>query len=338
MPPQRFREQFRQIQRSMPDVPLAMGPDDAGEFLYEKGSSSPARARRRRSSRTPCAGTSAPSPPAAPDRVRRLGPAGGRSGVVRIQVSDPGEGDAAGDPAVAGALRSLAAVEGRAGRRMVSRNHVVHIAVNACPGDEPVPVARDARPNPAVAPIEGEPGEDAARVLVVDTGLMHDYRQYPPLARTHGDAQVAECDDDGVLQQYCGHGTFIAGLVAAVAPHTDITVSGALNDAGAVLEHEFGEKLFDAVEAGGWPDVLSLSMRHDERPHRRAPRRRRLHARTAPASAPCWSPPRATTPAPRPSGPPPTPTCPATRTPCSRSARCARTASPARASPTTAAG
>ena len=35
MPPQRFREQFRQIRRSMPDVPLAMGPDDAGEFLYE---------------------------------------------------------------------------------------------------------------------------------------------------------------------------------------------------------------------------------------------------------------------------------------------------------------
>lgn len=88
---------------------------------------------------------------------------------------------------------------------------------------------------------------------------MHDYRSYPPLARTVGDAQVAECDDDGILQQYCGHGTFIAGLVAAVAPHTDITVSGALNDAGAVLEHEFGEKLFDAVDAGGWPDVLSLS-------------------------------------------------------------------------------
>ncbi|MYS47897.1 peptidase S8, partial [Streptomyces sp. SID5998] len=37
MAPQRFHEQFDQIQRSMPDVPLAMGPDDAAEFLYEKG-------------------------------------------------------------------------------------------------------------------------------------------------------------------------------------------------------------------------------------------------------------------------------------------------------------
>ncbi|MEU6336024.1 S8/S53 family peptidase [Streptomyces cellulosae] len=259
MPPQRFREQFRQIQRSMPDVPLAMGPDDAAEFLYEKGVVLAREGEEAQVVEDTVRGHFRTFAAGAPDRVRRLGPAGGRSGIVRIQVSDPGEGDAAGDPAVAGALRSLAAVEGRAGRRMVSRNHVVHIAVNACPGDEPVPVARDARPNPAVAETDGEPGEDAARVLVVDTGLMHDYRQYPPLARTHGDAQVAECDDDGVLQQYCGHGTFIAGLVAAVAPHTDITVSGALNDAGAVLEHEFGEKLFDAVEAGGWPDVLSLS-------------------------------------------------------------------------------
>src|SRR3954469_22703228 len=37
MAPQRFHEQFDQIQRSMPDVPLAMGPDDSAEFFYEKG-------------------------------------------------------------------------------------------------------------------------------------------------------------------------------------------------------------------------------------------------------------------------------------------------------------
>ena len=37
MAPQRFHEQFEHIQRSMPDVPLAMGPDDSAEFIYEKG-------------------------------------------------------------------------------------------------------------------------------------------------------------------------------------------------------------------------------------------------------------------------------------------------------------
>ncbi|MFC9063137.1 S8/S53 family peptidase, partial [Streptomyces sp. NPDC057074] len=101
--------------------------------------------------------------------------------------------------------------------------------------------------------------ETAVGVLVIGTGLMNDYRSYPLLAHTDGDAQLKECDDDGVLLQYVGHGTFIAGLVAAVAPNTDVTVLGTLNDAGAILESELGEKLFEAVDRGGWPEVLSLS-------------------------------------------------------------------------------
>ncbi|MFI5572246.1 S8/S53 family peptidase [Streptomyces sp. NPDC051740] len=258
MAPQRFREQFAQIQRSMPDVPLAVGPDDAGEFLYEKGV---VLARDGEEARvvedtvrqhfTAFAGLT-------PDHVRRASPQTNRSGITRIQVADPGRGDGSGDPAVAGALRALSATEGRAGRRLISRNHVVSIAVNACPGDEPVPVAPGGQPNPAAAEAAHDP-DTAVGVLVVDTGLMHDHGSYPLLAHTRGDAQVEECDGDGILRQYCGHGTFIAGLVAAVAPNTDITVRGTLNDAGAILESEFGEKLFEAVDRDGWPDVISLS-------------------------------------------------------------------------------
>ncbi|MET8571077.1 S8/S53 family peptidase [Streptomyces sp. NPDC004783] len=258
MAPQRFREQFDQIQRSMPGVPLAMGPDDSAEFFYEKGV---VLARDGEEARlvedtvrehfTTFAGL-------APDQVRRAGPETNRTGITRIRVGDPGEGARDGDPTVAGALRSLRAVEGRAGRRLISRNHVVSIAVNACPGDEPVPVPVGEPPNPAPAATPYD-ADTAVGVLVVDTGLMHDYRSCPLLLHTDGDAQIRECDDDGVLQQYVGHGTFIAGLVAAVAPNTDVTVRGTLNDAGAILESEFGEKLFEAVDQGGWPDILSLS-------------------------------------------------------------------------------
>ncbi|MFG3546359.1 S8/S53 family peptidase [Streptomyces sp. NPDC047725] len=258
MAPQRFREQFDQIQRSMPGIPLAMGPDDSAEFFYEKGV---VLARDGEEARlvedtvrehfTTFAGL-------APDQVRRASPETNRTGITRIRVGDPGEGDRGGDPAVAGALRSLRAVEGRAGRRLISRNHVVSIAVNACPGDEPVPVPVGEPPNPAPAATPYD-ADTAVGVLVVDTGLMHDYRSCPLLLHTDGDAQIRECDDDGVLQQYVGHGTFIAGLVAAVAPNTDVTVRGTLNDAGAILESEFGEKLFEAVDQGGWPDILSLS-------------------------------------------------------------------------------
>ncbi|SME95313.1 S8/S53 family peptidase [Streptomyces sp. Amel2xC10] len=262
MAPQRFHEQFDQIQRSLPDVPLAMGPDDSAEFIYERGvvlardgEEAQVVEDTVRDHFTATAGLVG-------DHVRRAGPRTNRSGITRIQVGDPvdrGPGiRGGGDDAVAGALRALRTAEGRTGRRLVSRNHVVSIAVNACPGDEPVPVAHTEQPNPSPAPGTHDPAS-AVGVLVVDTGLMHDYRSYPPLAHTDGDLQIRETDDDGVLQQYVGHGTFIAGLVAAVAPNTAITVRGTLNDAGAILEDAFGEALFDAVEEGGWPDILSLS-------------------------------------------------------------------------------
>ncbi|MFD4257093.1 S8/S53 family peptidase [Streptomyces sp. NPDC058534] len=258
MAPQRFHEQFDQIQRSMPDIPLAMGPDDSAEFLYEKGvvlarDGDEARLVEDtvRDHFTAMSGLTS-------DSVRRTSPETNRTGITRIRVGEPDEGDRGNDSTVAHALRSLRTVEGRAGRRLISRNHVVSIAVNACPGDEPVPVPVSEPPNPAAAGTPYDEGT-AVGVLVIDTGLMNDYRSYPLLAHTDGDAQLKECDDDGVLLQYVGHGTFIAGLVAAVAPNTDVTVLGTLNDAGAILESELGEKLFEAVDRGGWPEVLSLS-------------------------------------------------------------------------------
>ncbi|MFA3878580.1 S8/S53 family peptidase [Streptomyces sp. MMCC 100] len=258
MAPQRFREQFDQIQRSMPDVPLAMGPDDSAEFFYEKGVVLARDGEEARLVEDTVRDHFTTMSDLTPDHVRRASPETNRTGITRIQVADPGQGDGDGDPTVAHALRSLRTMEGRAGRRLISRNHVVSIAVNACPGDEPVPVPLSEPPNPAA---DGTPYDAATAVgvLVIDTGLMHDYRSYPLLAHTEGDAQIRECDDDGVLCQYVGHGTFIAGLVAAVAPNTDVTVRNTLNDAGAILESELGEKLFEAVDRGGWPEVLSLS-------------------------------------------------------------------------------
>ncbi|MDO0909990.1 S8/S53 family peptidase [Streptomyces sp. DT2A-34] len=260
MAPQRFHEQFEQIQRSMPDVPLAMGPDDSGEFIYEKGYVLVRDGEDARVVEDTVRAHFTADPDLVQDNVRRAGPRTNRSGITRIQVGDPGEGDRSGDRTVARALRALRATEGRAGRRLVSRNHLVGITgqVNSCPGDEPAPAPLADGTNPA--PAEGGHDPDTAvGVLVIDTGLMHDYRAFPLLAHTEGDAQLQECDGQGILQQYVGHGTFIAGLVAAVAPNTDVTVRNTLNDAGAILESEFGEKLFEAVDAGGWPDILSLS-------------------------------------------------------------------------------
>ncbi|MGW0763442.1 S8/S53 family peptidase [Streptomyces sp. NPDC002814] len=258
MAPQRFHEQFDQIQRSMPDVPLAMGPDDSAEFFYEKGvvlarDGEEARVVEEtvRTHFTEATGLTS-------DRVRRAGPETNRSGITRIQVGDPGHGDRRGDRAVAGALRALRGAEERTGRKLVSRNHVVSTTVNACNPAEPVPALLSQTPNPSASEATYDP-DTAVGVLVIDTGLVHDYRSYPLMTHVQGDAQIKECDENGILQQYVGHGTFIAGLVAALSPNTDIDVSNSLNDAGAILESEFGEKLFDAVDRHGWPDIISLS-------------------------------------------------------------------------------
>ncbi|MDO0924707.1 S8/S53 family peptidase [Streptomyces sp. TG1A-8] len=254
MAPRRFHEQFDHIQRTMPGTPLAMGPDGDAEFLYEKGVVLARDGEEARVVEDTVRAHFTATQGLVPDHVRRTGPGTGRTGVTRIRVGDPAQGE----DTVPHALRALREAEGRRGRRLVGRNHVVHIAVNACPGDEPVPVPRGEPANPAPAGGFHDP-DTAVTVLVVDTGLVHDHRAHPLLAHTTGDPEVCETGADGVLRPYVGHGTFIAGILAAVAPNTDVTVRGTLDDAGAVLESEFGARLFEAVDEGGWPDVISLS-------------------------------------------------------------------------------
>ncbi|MDN3025589.1 S8/S53 family peptidase [Streptomyces sp. S.PB5] len=258
MAPQRFPEQFDQIQRSMPDVPLAMGPDDAAEFIYEKGvvlardgEEAALVENTVRDHFTAATGLSG-------DQVSRVSPQTNRSGITRIQVGDPNHGDRLADRAVANALRAMREPEGRARRRLVSRNHVVSIAVNSCPGDEPVPAPLNRGTNPAPAEA-AHTSDTAVGVLVIDNGLTHDYSLVPLLSHVQGDLHGTETDEQGNLKQYVGHGTFIAGILAAVAPNTDITVRNTLNDAGAILESDFGEALFAAVDQNGWPDIISLS-------------------------------------------------------------------------------
>ncbi|MGW1170910.1 S8 family peptidase [Streptomyces sp. NPDC001153] len=254
MAPQRFHEQFEHIQRSMPDVSLAMGPGEDAHFLYEKGVVLARDGEEAMVVEDAVRAHFTATEGLDPAHVRRDGPETNRTGVTRIRTGAPGSGD----DTVPHALRALREAEDRRGRRLVGRNHVMHIAVNACPADEPAPVARTRQANPAAA--DGRYDADSAvGVLVIDTGLVHDHRSYPLLAHTTGDAQTAETGADGVLRQYVGHGTFIAGILAAVAPNTAITVRGTLNDAGAILESEFGARLFEAVDQGGWPDIISLS-------------------------------------------------------------------------------
>ncbi|MYR03863.1 peptidase S8, partial [Streptomyces sp. SID6139] len=78
---QRYREQFDHIQRSMPDVPLAMGPDDDAHPLYEKGIVLARSGEEARAVEDTVRAHFTETRGLLPDHVRRDGPDGGRTGV-----------------------------------------------------------------------------------------------------------------------------------------------------------------------------------------------------------------------------------------------------------------
>ncbi len=120
------------------------------------------------------------------------------------------------------------------------------------------------------------------RVLVVDTGALTTIADAaavaPPVRNSAADDAVELLDDcvvaadaegwdedgNGVLDPFAGHGTFIAGLIANLAPGAEITVIDALSSFGDTDDSDIAERLlemFDLSDDGSDPpfDVVSLS-------------------------------------------------------------------------------
>ncbi|WP_433367753.1 S8/S53 family peptidase [Streptosporangium sp. CA-115845] len=258
MAPDRFQEQFDQIQAAMgEEVVLAAGPDDSPRFLYEKGC---VLARRDEAPEVAQAIRRAFRRDRGSDRGVELQEEDSPGGVSRIRVGPLNRAERWRDRDVSDALRAVDELERANGRRMVSRNHIVSIAVNCCPGDEPVPVARCGPPNPAVAKRVAGATAGPVSVLVIDTGLVENYRSHPWMSLVEGEGKEIELDSEGILKQYVGHGTFIAGLISAVAPSAAITVNGALVNAGAISEKCLGDLLLREMRPlNRWPDIINLS-------------------------------------------------------------------------------
>jgi len=139
-------------------------------------------------------------------------------------------------------------------------NHVISITnVNMCPADEPSPTNAPLSLGPLTAPEV----PDGPLVLVVDTGLVAELvRPFPYVGGGHRTPPLT--DADGYIREYVGHGTFIAELLAGVAPGARVWVSNLLPDLGAAFDDVFGMRLTQALEQfeemnGRWPDIISLS-------------------------------------------------------------------------------
>ena len=150
---------------------------------------------------------------------------------------------------------ALATIEARFGVGVATPDHVVHVSptVHSCPATEPEPVEA-AGPVPAV---NGDPNSDGSGVLVsvVDTGFLPDLAMsHSWLANVTGDAEEYNPDDIGL---YAGHGSFVAGLVRAMAPKAEVHVEGFLTPGGTIFESEMVKQLDEALDRV--PDVICLS-------------------------------------------------------------------------------
>jgi subtilisin family serine protease len=150
---------------------------------------------------------------------------------------------------------ALTTIEGRFGVGVATPDHVVHVCpkVSACPATEPESVDATA----PVPPVSTDPASDGRGVLVsvVDTGFLPDLTaSHPWLAGVTGDVEDIDPADIG---PYVGHGSFVAGVVRAMAPRAEVHVEGFITHGGTLFESEMVKQLDEALDRV--PDVICLS-------------------------------------------------------------------------------
>lgn len=264
-PNRRFVEQLKATEKAL-GTPLASGPgtDISGlRFAYQRGTVLVPAGEAHDA--LAALGT------ARGDRWARLDGPEVRGGLRRITVGAAGDphafaaGGGSGPNGPVGedkdVLDALALLNGREFVHYTAApNHVISIAnVNMCPADEPAVTTAPLSLSPLTAP--ATPG--GPHVLIVDTGLLSDRVEAFPYV--DGEHKAVTLDDDGYIREYVGHGTFIAQMLAGVAPGANVWVSNLLPDLGAAFDDVFGARLVDALESfkqknnGTWPDIISLS-------------------------------------------------------------------------------
>jgi hypothetical protein len=165
-------------------------------------------------------------------------------------------------------------------RDLARPDHLVHICggrPSRCPATEPTETGRVA-PWPAQEDVTSVAGDGSGvTVVVLDTGWYNPMlAQEPPeawpwpwMTQTDGDPEpggILEPDprdaNQQVLRQYAGHGTFIAGVIQAVAPESNVVVLPLPVDPdllpGGAFESEFVGQLDLALNDHD-PDLINIS-------------------------------------------------------------------------------
>ena len=155
-------------------------------------------------------------------------------------------------------VRLLDHVDATLGPGIATLNHVVTTAPggspHGCPATEPQEVY-DRTPYPPLCPGDGG---DRVRVWVADTGLVADtVSGCGWLSGVTGDPDPS-VDGSGTILPYGAHGTFVAGVIRAMAPAADIVVKCVFDIAGSALESDFVPKLYEGFGFGA--DIFHITV------------------------------------------------------------------------------
>ena len=182
----------------------------------------------------------------------------GIGGVTRLHLPDKVPPNAPEDPSVT--IRFLKYADLRLGRGVVTPEHMFYVtpSVSPCPATEPEEVAPGIPPDPALpTPFLSAGAADGrgVKVVVLDVGWSDAPGAYW-LTGVTGDPENA-FDPAGRIRPYAGHGTFIAGVMRALARNVEIVVKSYFTTAGAMWEFDLAQALDEVL--GEAPDIISLS-------------------------------------------------------------------------------
>ena len=151
-------------------------------------------------------------------------------------------------------LTVLDLIDAELGAGIATPDHVATVAngdMTPCPATEPQEVYGKPKPYPPVCPGKGGA---KVRIYIADTGMLAgsaaSHKWLKGIADGTDPQTEVNAAGETIILPYGGHGTFVTGVIRAMAPGTEIMVDNVFYIAGSALESDFVPRLNAGLKYG----------------------------------------------------------------------------------------